>query len=232
MVRKLFLAIALCAVAAPVAAQSPFEEIHGDILRKMDVLRAQRSSAFEPSLAPQPTPNQLLYDVLHYKLDVAIDPLTLFIEGLVQVTLTPLTATLSSVDIDADDALTIAGVRRAIGDTLVWARSTDLITIELPPGVSAGDTIDVEILYGGNPGQAASVGLFFSSASGYPLIYSLSEPWSARGWWPCKDYPDDKATFDLYFSVPEPLFAASNGTYLGYNDETRWSAPYHRYHWS
>ena len=34
MLRKFVFAIALCAVAAPAAAQSPFETIHGDILRK------------------------------------------------------------------------------------------------------------------------------------------------------------------------------------------------------
>jgi len=231
MLRKLVLALALLAVAVPAAAQSPFETIHGDILRKMEIARAQRTSALKPLLAPQPRPGQLLYDVVHYTIDVAINPTTRVIQGSVKARITPVAGMLGIVELDADNALAISGVRRAPGDTLAWTRPAGFVTIVPPAGVFPGDTIDIEVLYSGSPGSAAEPGLFFSSAAGYPLIYSLSEPWSARDWWPCKDYPDDKATFDLYFSVPVPLFAASNGTYLGYTDETRWSAPYRRYHW-
>ncbi len=231
MLRKLVFALCLCALAAPAAAQSPFEKIHGDILRKMEIARARRASALKPLLAPQPRPGQLLYDVVHYTIDVAINPTARIVEGSVTARVTPVAGMLGVVELDADNALTISGARRAIGDTLEWTRSSGLVAIDAPAGVFPGDTVDIEILYSGSPGSAVDPGLFFSNAAGYPLIYSLSEPWSARGWWPCKDYPDDKATFDLYFSVPVPLFATSNGTYLGYTDETRWSAPYRRYHW-
>ncbi len=231
MLRKLVFALCLCFLAAPAAAQSPFEKIHGDILRKMEIARARRASALKPLLAPQPRPGQLLYDVVHYTIDVAINPTARIVEGSVTARITPVAGMLGIVELDADDALTITGARRAIGDTLEWFRLAGFVAVAPPDGVLPGDTIDIEILYSGSPGSAAEPGLFFSSAAGYPLVYSLSEPWSARGWWPCKDYPDDKATFDLYFSVPVPLFAASNGTYLGYADETRWSAPYRRYHW-
>jgi aminopeptidase N len=231
MLRKIILAAALLATTAPAVAQSPFEEIHGDILRKMELMKARMSSASNPFLAPQPTPNQLLYDVTHYTIDVAINPTDTIIVGSVTVRITPISETLDLIEIDADDALTISGVRRTAGDTLEWVRSTGLVTINFPADISPGDTVDVEIIYSGKPAHSADPGLFFSSAAGYPLIYSLSEPWSAKAWWPCKDYPDDKALFDLYFSVPTPLFAASNGKYLGYSDETRWESAYRRYHW-
>jgi aminopeptidase N len=231
LLRKLLFALLLIGVALPAGAQSPFEEIHGDILRKMEARRARSSAAFQPLLAPDPTPDQLLYDVVHYTIDVAINPTTGFIEGRVLARIVLLAGDLMAIELDADDALAISGVRRSAGDTLEWSRSAGLVAVSVPPGVSVADTITIEVLYSGSPALADDKGLFFGSAGGYPLIYSLSEPWSARGWWPCKDYPDDKATFDLYFSVPTPLFATSNGTYLGYADETRWSAPYRRYHW-
>jgi len=234
MLRKcLFILVlgSLTLAAAGAAAQSPFEEIHGDILRKMDVMRAQRSPAFRPQLAPQPTPNQLLYDVLHYTLDVAIDPATKLIEGRVRARITASAAAIAWIDLDADNVLTISEVHDGEGAPLEWVRSPGLVTVSLPAAVSVGDTFDVEILYSGYPNLSLDPGLFFTSYSGSTVIYSLSEPWSARSWWPCKDYPDDKATFDLSFSVPAFLIAASNGTYLGFTDETRWAAPYRRYHW-
>ena len=78
---------------------------------------------------------------------------------------------------------------------------------------------------------AGGSGYNLYSYSGVPVVYSLSEPWGARAWWPCKDYPDDKATFNIYLSVPSDLFAASNGNYIGYSDETLWGEPYTRFHW-
>ena len=231
MLRKLLFVMALLTIAASAAAQSPFEEIHGDILRKMDMAKARRTSGLARFLAPQPTPNELLFDVLHYTIDVAINPSTRYIEGSVKARIRPLAGPLNHIELDADDALTISGVRREPGDTLLWTRSSGLVSIDLPEAVSPADSVEIEILYSGSPSLPIEPGLFFSSASGYPLIYSLSEPWSARSWWPCKDYPDDKATFDLYFSVPTPLFATSNGLYLGFSNETHWGVPYRRFHW-
>ncbi|HVO76657.1 MAG TPA: M1 family aminopeptidase [Candidatus Bathyarchaeia archaeon] len=231
MLRKLLFACTLLAIAAPATAQSPFKEIHGDILRKMETTKARRTASAGQYLAPQPTPNELLYDVLHYTIDVAINPTTKYIEGSVKVRLRPLGGPLSHIELDADNVLNVSGVRRAVGDTLAWGRLSSLVTIDLPVAVSPTDSVEIEVLYNGYPANSTDPGLFFSSASGYPLIYSLSEPWSARSWWPCKDYPDDKATFELYFSVPAPLTATSNGTYLGSTDETRWGAPYKRFHW-
>lgn len=231
--RKVLLIAAACclAAAASVRAQSPFETIHRDVLRKMDASRARRVGPLRPGLAPQPTPGQLTYDVVHYTVDIAINPTARVVQGSVTMRVTPVAGPIDAFEIDADDALVVSGARRAAGDTLEWMRSPGIVTVSIPELAAAGDTVTIEILYSGSPAGAVEPGLFFSNASGYPLIYSLSEPWGARGWWPCKDYPDDKATFDLYFSVPTPLFATSNGTYLGYTDETRWSAPYRRYHW-
>jgi aminopeptidase N len=48
---------------------------------------------------------------------------------------------------------------------------------------------------------------------GQTLISTLSEPYLARTWWPCKDYPDDKAdSVDIIITYPSGMFCASNGT--------------------
>ncbi len=231
MFRKLFLTAAFLAFAVCAATQSPYEEIHGDVLRKMEAMKARSSAAFRPFLAPQPTPNQLLYDALHYTIDIAIDPATRFLEGRVELAVAPTMESLSSIDLDLDDVFAISAIREAGEDTLAWSRSSGIVTIVLSAALAPGDTIEIEIFYSGYPIYASDPGLYFSSYGGSPVIYSLSEPWSAKAWWPCKDYPDDKATFDLYFSVPAALIAASNGTYLGYEETMRWGSPYRRYGW-
>ncbi|MFI5371526.1 MAG: M1 family aminopeptidase, partial [Candidatus Eisenbacteria bacterium] len=53
-----------------------------------------------------------------------------------------------------------------------------------------------------------------------PLIWSLSEPYGARSWWPCKDAPEDKAdSVDVRFTVPSALITASNGTLISATDD-------------
>jgi len=47
---------------------------------------------------------------------------------------------------------------------------------------------------------------------GQPVAASLSEPWSARSWWPCKDLPEDKATVTVTVYAPIGLMGISNGT--------------------
>ncbi|MEI9957609.1 MAG: hypothetical protein WDM90_15230 [Ferruginibacter sp.] len=47
---------------------------------------------------------------------------------------------------------------------------------------------------------------------GTPVMWSLSEPYGARDWWPCKNWNDDKAdSIDVFVTAPSQYTAASNG---------------------
>jgi len=48
-----------------------------------------------------------------------------------------------------------------------------------------------------------------------PIISTLSEPRSARSWWPCKEVTYDKFTLETYFTLPDSLIAAGNGVLAG-----------------
>ena len=212
-------------------AQTPYEKIHGNILSKMDMLRAFSLFERDTLTAPDPTPVQEQFDVTHYMLDIAFNDSDESVTGTVTITLESLIDSLSSIDINADIVLTISYIGQIGYGPLSWSRSGDVISIPLPSKLASGEETSIEIEYSGNPLTSVYPGLFFRTYDSKPVIYSLSEPWSARTWWPCKDYPDDKAVFDIYFSVPAGLFAASNGNYIGYTDETQWGNPYKRYHW-
>jgi aminopeptidase N len=205
--------------------------IHGDILQRMEVNRARALFDRDPFHMPQPTPSQLLFDVQHYKVDIAINPTTKYVDGVVTVRLKSLIDNLTAIDLDTDDALTVHAVNELGGDPCTFVHAEHILTIDLPAALNTDDEIILTVTYDGLPIIADNPGLYFVTQSSIDVIYSLSEPWSARTWWPCKDYPDDKATFEIYLAVPSNLFAASNGTYLGYDDVTRWSEPYRRYHW-
>ncbi len=45
------------------------------------------------------------------------------------------------------------------------------------------------------------------------MIWTFSQPWGARSWWPCKDIPSDKAdSLDMRVTVPVNMVVASNGS--------------------
>jgi aminopeptidase N len=223
-------ALATVMLAAAVTAQTPYDVIHGDILRLRGIPKTG-ALPDQPLLAPVPTPEQAFYDALHYTIDIAFRQSPPAVAGTVTILLESLVDSLYTVHIDLDDVLTVSNVTIVGEGTPPWSHASDIITVTLSPGLPAGGQVEIAIEYSGDPTLAQYDGLFFTSYDSKPVCYSLSEPWSSRTWWPCKDYPDDKAMFDIYLSVNPGMLATSNGDYLGYTADTQWGLPYRKYHW-
>ena len=81
----------------------------------------------------------------------------------------------------------------------------------MPSTLTAGNNATVIITYAGSPPQAE--GAFTRSLhSGTPIIFTLSEPFGARDWWPCKQDLNDKIdSFDIYITCPSAYIGVSNG---------------------
>ncbi len=64
----------------------------------------------------------------------------------------------------------------------------------------------------GSPDPSGFGSFLFGAHTGGPWIWSLSQPYGARDWWPCKDHPLDKAdSAGIRITVPAPLRVGSNG---------------------
>ena len=72
----------------------------------------------------------------------------------------------------------------------------------------------VTVYYHGMP-PSTGFGSFVQSTHGpnnVPIILTLSEPYGASDWWPCKNTLTDKAdSIDTYITIPPGNKAASNG---------------------
>ncbi|MBI3540066.1 MAG: M1 family metallopeptidase, partial [Candidatus Eisenbacteria bacterium] len=103
-------------------------------------------------------------------------------------------------------------------------------TLDLDRAYADGEGVDVTVSYHGNPSAAGYFG--FQTVNGRSLIWSLSEAYGARTWWPCKDAPEDKAdSVDFTFTASSALTAVSNGTLVsrqvnGALATTRWHERY------
>ena len=164
--------------------------------------------------------DQANYDALHYQLTLDIDVEHEEISGTLSLTAAALAEDPSSLVLDLLNGLTVSAVREN-GSPASFTHAEDLITVSLSTPYGIGDTIRVDVDYAGNPAAEntyLTTAAFTFGKHGptvdqriQVVIYTISEPYFARAWWPCKDVPDDKATARLRVTVPDTLIVASNG---------------------
>lgn len=159
-------------------------------------------------------PNTQNYDVTYHELQFEVNP-TLqlpFVDGDVTTTFTAL-ENMATVTFDMHDALTVSNVTmNAV--PLAYTHSNNELVITLPSVLSAGSSASVYIEYAGFPSQDQQA-FVRSTHAGAPIIWTLSEPFGARDWWPCKQDLNDKAdSIDVYVTAPAEFVSVSNGVQI------------------
>ena len=171
------------------------------------------------------TANMDRYDVTAYGLALALDPAAHNLDGLVEIRATVLADTMVSMELNLMDNMIVAGAVSG-GAPAGFTHSGNILRVDLDRTYLAGQEVVVTVDYSGNP-----EGNYFGwdSYGGHPLVWSLSEPYGARHWWPCKDLNSDKAdSVALDVTVPDDLIVASNGLL----DSTSVpAAGFKTYHW-
>lgn len=169
------------------------------------------------------------YDVRSHQLIWDIDPAVYFISGSVHT---------SFVAVDKVDTLIFDMDDRLVADSVIFAgqntsfiHEEDLLKIILPSPINPGTNSEVLVYYHGEPENSEGFGSFaqdFHGDNDVPIIWTLSEPYGAKDWWPCKQSLDDKiGTIDIYVTVPSQYEVASIGvlkTVIETGNETT-------YHW-
>ena len=158
------------------------------------------------------------YDVHYYGLYLNLLVAQEQIQGRVTMEARVTADSLQQVRLDLQDSMTVDSVVVA-GRRTGFAHFRDVLQMDLDRVYRKGDEIAVQVHYHGTP-QSSGFGPFgFDTYHGQPMIWSLSEPFGARNWWPCKDIPADKAdSVDVRIEVPNGLMAVSNGLLRGVAD--------------
>lgn len=155
-------------------------------------------------------PNTQNYDVTYHKLEFTVDPASYYIEGKVTTTFTAL-SNMSTVTFDLNNQLDVAAVAMNDASLTFAQNNNDELVITLPSTLPAGGSASVEIYYSGLPGfneQAFTT----ETHNGVPVLYTLSQPYGAPDWWPCKhDLTDKIEDIDIYITAPEEYVSVANG---------------------
>ncbi len=158
----------------------------------------------------EPTQNQIDIDVLYYELIMDIDTAAHQVVARVNGNFKVVASSATELDLDLVDQLTVTGIN-INGAAANYTHTNDLITITLDRTYNEGEEISASVMYQGSPPNVQNA-FNWDSFAGQPLVWTLSEPYGARSWWPCEDWSDDKPeTMDIRITVPEGLIVASNG---------------------
>ncbi len=179
------------------------------------------------STARRATDEQAKIDAKYYLIDITIDPGAETVSGSVIGDFELVDSSITYIELDLVSNMTVSSTEMN-GLVVEHTRVNDFVHIPVPDTIRSG-MVRVKISYSGQP-EASGFGSFeFSSYNGQPWIWSLSEPYGARSWWPCKDDPADKAdSVDIVVTVPNPLIVASNGVLVGTMDI---GEEYRKYYW-
>lgn len=151
------------------------------------------------------------YDVRYYRCCWNTDPAINAISGNITTYFMP-QSPLDSIQMDVSISLSIDSVLYHRSKINFNQLSGDVLQIKFPSTLNALDSVTV--YYHGVP-QSSGFGSFVQSTHGpnnTPVIWTLSEPYGAQDWWPCKNTLTDKAdSIDTYITIPSGNKAASNG---------------------
>lgn len=180
-----------------------------------DLVKAEMRSA-SSTMNMAVNPNTQNYDVTYHKLEFTVDPAVFSISGKVTTTFTAL-SNMSTVTFDfykkTFGAFTISSVKRNNVALSFTHLNTHELKITLPAVLPAGSSATIEIIYSGTPAVNGFDSFTTTTRSnGSKALYTLSEPFGARDWWPCKQDLNDKVdSIDVYITAPSQYVAVSNG---------------------
>jgi len=185
-----------------------------------------REANLEASDIP-PLHDQTEYDVISYGIEMEIDLDSEIIYGVITMEAKSTIDGLDSISIDFDRGMTVDSVLNGSG-FLSYSRIQG-VEVVLDQTYNTCETFSVIIGYHGHPTGSGLDGFSFGDHNGNPVAASLSEPWAARSWWPCKDRNDDKAdSLDIFITCDTAYYCASNGNLIDttFNGDGTWTFNY------
>ncbi|MFM8533921.1 MAG: M1 family metallopeptidase [Acidimicrobiia bacterium] len=172
-------------------------------------------------------------DLLHYTLDIRVDPAKKFISGKNTIRFKMLKDD-TRIQLELFPEFTIE--KTVMGtQALKVERDHNTVYVDFPETLRSGRTYAIEVYYAGNPREQGRFGAlaFRTTPDGKHWINTANEGEGSASWWPSKDQwrdePDEGA--DIRVAVPNGLTNVSNGRFMGKTDlkdgYTRWDYRVH-----
>src|SRR5690554_1705053 len=182
-----------------------------DAIWSTDDIAAMESRRFKTDLYDfsKSNANGSAYDWKYAECYWNIDPWVKYISGRVKHTLDILEPS-DTIYFDFSSALTVNSVTWQAQSISSFFKDSQTLGIVFPEEILGLQVVDIN--YEGIPDTGGYLSFTQSFHGMEPEIYTLSEPFGARDWWPCKQSMDDKLdSIFIEITVPNGQKAGSNG---------------------
>jgi len=185
-----------------------------------------------PTLPPEHPTRERTYDVLHIRIEVKLDEKQKTVDGKVTTKFVPLRPDFGVFELDAAE-MKIKKIYLVNGKQLNFNFDSlaQKLKIYLDRTYSFRDTLSVVVEYFvSNPRK----GLYFIQPdSAHPdkpyQIWSQGQPEDNHYWFPCYDFPNDKATSEVIATVNKNFTVVSNGKLVSVKEDKKRGLV--TYHW-
>ena len=150
------------------------------------------------------------FDIKYLRCVWDVDPAVRFSKGSVTIYFQATAAT-NNIVLDLMDALRTDSVLQR-NNRINFSQQNNTLSITLSNNIVVGALDSVSIFYQGAPPETGFGSFVLSTHAGTPVMWTLSEPYGARDWWPCKNGLNDKIdSIDVYLLHANIYRGASNG---------------------
>ncbi len=156
-------------------------------------------------------------DLKYHRLEWEVDPNVQYVKGAVTSYFTALSNQLGTISFELDNRLTVDSILYQDVKLAFNHAANDALTISLNKVLAKGELDSLTIYYQGAPALILGNVNAFTQTNhpGGPIVYTLSEPYGSKDWWPSKvDLGDKIDSVDIFITNPEAYKAASNGVLM------------------
>jgi aminopeptidase N len=154
------------------------------------------------------------FDVHYYRCRWEVDPAVRYIRGAVSCHFKVTTAA-NTITLDLHSTLIVDSVYFR-NNKISFQHAGNALQLQFPAVVNAQSKDSVTIFYQGVPPDNGFGSFVTYEINGSPVLWTLSEPYGAKDWWPCKNGLDDKAdSIDIEITNPSIYTSSSNGLVAG-----------------
>src|SRR5690606_7401570 len=168
------------------------------------------------------------FDVLHYDLNIKVNPDKKYISGVNHIVFKAVENT-KKIQLDLFENMKVDSIvffdeERFSYDKLLYTREYDAVFIEFPQELQKGvNEYNLSFYYSGKPKEAKNAPwdggfVWKKDSNGKPFVGVAVQGTGASLWYPCKDSQSDEPDYGATISVmvPRGLVAVSNGQMLSY----------------
>jgi aminopeptidase N len=168
-------------------------------------------------------------DWVWQKLTLHLDPAVRFIRGVATSRFKVIENGVKEISFELTDSLIVDSIVSP-QFVFLWEHQQDAVRLVFSEFLPLGEMIQVTVYYHGVPSDQNAFAIGYQPGTTIPVLWTLSEPFGAKTWWPSRNALNDKIdSLDVFLSVPEPYTAVSNGLLVRqYPDDI---SGYQVFHW-